>query len=275
MGSQAYWDFMIGGILSWDGQLLDDNMYTWDLESELLAYKHGKEASSYASFVASVAKMPSLSLEDRRKMAVNFVRSTANAPNIPWMDDRKCPYTGNSIITPSTMLNYPDGVFGGDTRSIPDAVGTVSPIASRTFYELVDEILREARWTAQNDIDSRSLQDDPCEQILIDGTDEHHLGIAYDRSYQQTWDPNPYYESILKWRQLNAWSSSSNNAYLVVFAVVSLACLGVGIVVTNRYHLCDRGRRRKLERESSFTLTASDASVADMELAPSQFRQFV
>jgi len=210
MISQAYWDFMIGGILSWDGQLVQNNMYTWDLTAELQAVADNTELSG------QVATMPSLSLLERRDMAVQFVKSTEHAPTIPWRNDRRCPYTGNSIITPLDMLQYPHSVLEGyDTTSSNNshfAIGTVSPIATQLFYDYVDDILREGKWKGQNDIANR-IEGSVCTDIV---TEDHvdHLGIAHHRSHSQSWQPNPYYDTILKWQheqpQLQQYQDTNN-----------------------------------------------------------------
>lgn len=171
-------DFMIGGILAWDGQLRDTNRYTWDLDAEL---QYGETDD----FTSSVAVLPSMSLEDRRLMAVDFVRSTEFSPTYQWIDDRRCPFTGNAIITLGVDLAYPESVFG--ERGTPEAFGTVSPIASNTFYDFVDEILIEGGWEfgAGDGIHNRT---NPCmESGFINRTSED-------------WSTNLYYSDIMDWR---------------------------------------------------------------------------
>ena len=257
MISQAYWDFMIGGILSWDGQLVQNNMYTWDLDAELQAVADNTELSG------QVATMPSLSLQERRDMAVQFVKSTEHAPTIPWRNDRRCPYTGNSIITPLDMLQYPPSVLEGYNATGSDnshfAIGTVSPIATQLFYDYVDDILREGKWKGQNDIANR-IEGSVCTDIVTeDGVDTHHLGIAHDRSYSQSWQPNPYYDTILKWQQeqpqpqqyqntnnpptttTTAFDDDANNIFFFVAAGFSFVFIILGSTVMFVFY---RRRRR-------------------------------
>jgi hypothetical protein len=168
--STAYWDYVIGGILAWDGQLLDTGRYTWDLVTEL-------EMLDDMSSV--VHQMPSLTLSERRRLAVEFVNSTKHS-KFQWVDDRACPFTGDCIITPIDNL-APEALATGPTA---DAIGTVSPPFSDAFHAYVDEILIEGGWEygARNSIHDRV---DPCSEIdpiLID---------RYD------WDDNPYYDDIV------------------------------------------------------------------------------
>ena len=207
MISQAYWDFMIGGILSWDGQLVQNNMYTWDLDAELQAVADNTDLSG------QVATMPSLSLQERRELAVEFVKSTEHAPTIPWRNDRRCPYTGNSIITPLDMLQYPPSVLEGYNATGSDnshfAIGTVSPIATQLFYDYVDDILREGKWKGQNDIANR-IEGSVCTDIVTEDNVDP-LGIVHDRSHSQSWQPNPYYDTIRKWQHEQPQPQQSQN----------------------------------------------------------------
>jgi len=182
--SQAYWDFIIGGILSWDGRLLDTKRYTWDLDAELEALSKGIDLKSFVHVYPSVG-----SLEERRQIAIKFVETTEHSTYV-WVDDRKCPFTGNANIILGKDLEYPEAVFG--PNNLPTAFGSVSPIVSQTFYDYVDQILIDGGWEfgARNSIYDRT---NPCP-----GSDEY-----IDRTRVNEWEPNPYYEDIVQWNKEN------------------------------------------------------------------------
>lgn len=180
--SQAYWDFIIGGILAWDGQLLDTKRYTWDLDAELASLDKVIDIRSNVHVYPTVGD-----LEERRQIAIRFVQSTEYS-SYPWVDDRKCPFTGNANIILGKDLEYPEAVFG--PGNLPTAFGSVSPITSQTFYDYVDDILIEGGWEfgARNSIHERQ---NPCP-----GSDEF-----IDRTKPNEWEPNPYYEDIVQWNK--------------------------------------------------------------------------
>ena len=50
-------DFIIGGILAWDGQLLDNHRYTWDLDAELDHSEEWVRAPSRDAPLASLSQI--------------------------------------------------------------------------------------------------------------------------------------------------------------------------------------------------------------------------
>lgn len=74
--------------MAWDGRLLDTGRYTWDLEAELKLHNNNE-----VNIDGLVTAAPSISLEERREYAVQFVKTT-EASELPWYNDRRCPYTG-------------------------------------------------------------------------------------------------------------------------------------------------------------------------------------
>jgi len=178
--SQSYWDFIIGGILSWDGQLLDSDRYSWDLDLELSWVAKGIDIRPY------VHKYPLVgSLAKRREIAVNFVKTTEHS-TYEWMDDRKCPFTGNANIVLTKDLEYTKNVFG---RGVAYAFGTVSPMVSQAFYDYVDQILIDGGWEygARNSIHQRT---NPCE------TSGDYINRRGD-----SWKKNNYYKDIVTWNK--------------------------------------------------------------------------
>lgn len=165
--SQAYWDFMIGGILAWDGQLMPTQRYTWDIVSE--------KAEDF-DMATRVAVMPSLTLESRLEYAGFLINSTGNPYEYPWKNDRACPYTANSLVTPKNMLQYPTATI--DSIAAP-AIGTAGSFASNQFYDLVDGIMEQAGL----DLADRSPMD--CSESGF-----------IDRS---EWTRNPYWDDIQTW----------------------------------------------------------------------------
>ncbi|CAB9503369.1 expressed unknown protein [Seminavis robusta] len=175
--STAYWDYMIGGLLAWDGQLLDSGRFTWDLIAEL---------DLLDDMASKAYQVPSIPLAERRRLAVDFVRSTKHSSNLPWVDDRKCPFSGDSNVTP--LSNLSENVLA--TGPTAEAIGTVSPPFSKEFHDYVDAILVEGGWEhgALNSIHDR-----------IDACQKYH-GFP-DRS---DWTRNPYYEDIRLFSKLVA-----------------------------------------------------------------------
>jgi hypothetical protein len=170
--SQAYWDFIIGGILAWDGQLLDTRRYTWDLDAEL---SHTEEWMR-----RRVAVFPKYSYAKRRQIAVDVVRTTAKSgpAGTRWLDDRRCPFTGNSPMTLKTNLLYPQSTL--DTI-VAEAIGTVSPLSNDFFRSIVDDILTEGGW----DVSARKALD--CWSASV------HIP-------RDSWHMNPYWDDIQRWR---------------------------------------------------------------------------
>jgi len=176
--AQSYWDFIIGGILSWDGELLKTERYTWDLDAELSFVARGIDMKNY------VHKYPTVGdLNKRRELAVSFVRSTEHS-SYDWVDDRKCPFTGNANIVMVKDLEYPPNVFG---KGVAFAFGTVSPMTSETFYQYVDQILIDGGWEygARQSIHNRK---DPCS----------YSGDHINRR-DDDWVKNPYYKDVMDW----------------------------------------------------------------------------
>ena len=173
---------MIGGILAWDGQLMDTGRYTWDLDYEL--------SSSSEDMASKVSAIPSMTLEERRLLAVQFVESTQHS-NFDWVNDRACPYTGDSVVTPVGELAMEVLATGPQAA----AIGSVSPPFSKMFHDYVDAILIEGGWKngALNGIHDRI---DPCAQAGF-----------INRS---NWDKNFYYEDIQAWRANITTTSTSN-----------------------------------------------------------------
>lgn len=175
--SQSYWDFIIGGILAWDGMLTDSGRFTWDLEAEL---KLGEE-----TMATLVHKMPSLSYQVRYDFALEFIKTTQPSNDILWMDDRKCPFTGNAPITPASMVDYRYDAFKGKEVS---AIGTAGPLMTQNVYDIIDNLMIEGGFAyggAKNNIENRT---DPC------GESER---IGIDRS---EFASNLYYDDIVEWR---------------------------------------------------------------------------
>jgi len=159
---------------------MNTKRYIWDLDTELEALRNNVKLQRI------VTKYPSIgSLEIRRKLAVNFVKSTEHS-TYEWIDDRACPYTENANIILGKNLLYPDSVFGLDNT--PKAFGTVSPIASEIFYNYVDEILIEGGWEhgAENSIYNRI---NPCPES------------GFINRSSVVWESNPYYDDIVEWHE--------------------------------------------------------------------------
>ena len=176
--SQTYWDFIVGGILSWDGQLTDSGYYTWDWSAERAFGEEGMRRL--------VHNFPSLTYSERYKLAVDWARTTQPSPDIEWMNDRACPFTSNIPITPVELLHYEHDAFKGTE---PLAIGTVSPLVSQGFYDLVDGILIEAGWAdggAANAIENRTYR---CDEAAKQDFDKSGF------------DPNPYYNEVMGWRK--------------------------------------------------------------------------
>lgn len=177
--SQSYWDFIIGGIFSWDGQLTGSGFYTWDWTAEK---EIGEE-----EIKGLVAKAPSYTYQERYDFALEFIRSTGSSSDIMWIDDRRCPFTCNAPMTIVRMLAYDEEAYSGTD---PLAIGSVSPLVSQHFYDLVDELLIEGGWAysgANNTIDNRP---DYCDRAYDD------FGITRGNC-----DPNPYYNDLVEWRE--------------------------------------------------------------------------
>lgn len=187
--SQSYFDVILGGILSWDGQMANNKMYTWDLEAELVAIEAGNEDAFYSS----VTKAPSLPFDQREKMCMVYLKTTKSALSYEWANDRSCPYSLNPIITPKDMLNYPETVEFVD-GVVPNALGCASPLASKRIYDYIDEILTKSGWRAKNTIEERV---DPCAKS----------GSLVSRTSNK-WEPNPYYRTFVECRN-NLISNSS------------------------------------------------------------------
>ncbi|CAB9510355.1 expressed unknown protein [Seminavis robusta] len=164
--SQAYWDSIIAGIMAWDGQLLNSGRYTWDLMAEL------EETPGFAS---KVHQSPSLSLEERRNLAVELVKSTKQSV-LQWVDDRRCPLNGNTIITPISELSTE--VLEEEPIEAA-AIGTVSPPFSDAFHAFIDEILIEGGWEfgALNSIHNRM---DACTFVDPNGRGDWTTNLYYD-----------------------------------------------------------------------------------------------
>jgi len=188
--SQSYFDSTIGGILAWDGRLTDSGRFTWDVMAEL---EVGAE-----NMAERVNKTPSLSWEQRYQYALDFVKSTAPSPDLPWMDDRKCPFTGDGghIMTPISLLDFRhDTVYN---HTCPKAIGGAAPLVSPDFYDLVDQLLIEGGWgydSALNTIDERY---DPCDEAK-------KQNITRDK-----FDPNKYYDDVIEWRDENNLPTESD-----------------------------------------------------------------
>merc|ERR1711862_787483 len=110
------------------------------------------------------------------------------------MNDRKCPFTGDGShpMTPVSMLDFRHDAYDG---TCPKAVGAAAPIASQEFYDLVDEILIEGGWAykgGNNTIDERY---DPCDEAA-------RINIIRNK-----FDPNPYYNDVMEWREANNLST--------------------------------------------------------------------
>ena len=211
--SQSYWDFIIGGILAWDGQLTDSGYYSWDWSAE--------QAFSEEDMKGLVHNFPSLTYNERYKLAMDWVRSTQPSSDIEWMNDRACPFTGNAPITPVELLGYEHDAFKGTE---PLAIGTVSPLVSQDFYDLVDRILIESGWAdegAANAIENRTHR---CDEAARQ--DINRIGF----------DPNPYYDEIMRWREAVRYPgldvSTSDGQFRVDALVVALASLFAALAVT-------------------------------------------
>lgn len=160
--------------------LTNSGRYTWDVAAEL---ELGPE-----KMATLVEKAPSLSWDQRYKYAVDFVKSTAPSKDLPWMNDRKCPFTGDGShpMTPVEMLDYRHNPYNGTN---PKAIGCAAPLVSQAFYNLVDKILIEGGWgygSAKNNIDERH---DPCDEA------------AKQKHIRDKFDPNEYYEDVKKWHK--------------------------------------------------------------------------
>ena len=181
--SQAYWDFIIGGILAWDGQLQSTRRYTWDLDAELTRHEDWMRPR--------VASFPSLSYAERRRIAVDVVRTTAfTGPEAAWKDDRLCPFTGNALMTPTAELRYPQAVL--DTIDA-EAVGTAAPLSTPLLRGVIDEILEEGGWR----ISDREALD---------------CSTASARIPRDEWDTNPYWDDLRTW-QLEHLGSPGRRPY--------------------------------------------------------------
>jgi len=128
--SLAYWDMILGAILSWDGQL-KTKRYTWLLELEV------KESAKLKN---DARHFPSLSFGDRWQLAVEFVRTTSWT-NFSLLDDRRCPFTHETIITPSYDLD--SNVKNPKNLAV---VGSCAPTASPGFHAIVNHLLSEGQW---------------------------------------------------------------------------------------------------------------------------------
>jgi len=186
--SQSYWDFIIGGIFSWDGQLTESGYYTWDWAAE--------DALGEEGMADRVHQANSLTYQERYDFALNFIKSTQFSPDFEWMDDRKCPFTNNAPITPVAMLDYPQDAYD-DTE--PLAIGSVSPLMSKEFYDFVDQLLIDGGWAyegANNTIDNRT---DRCD-------------VAAEQGHKRSnFDPNPHYNDIIDWRTKNNFDDADDN----------------------------------------------------------------
>mmetsp|Transcript_22142 Transcript_22142/g.50698 ORF Transcript_22142/g.50698 Transcript_22142/m.50698 type:complete len:927 (-) Transcript_22142:148-2928(-) len=185
--SQSYWDYILGGIMAWDGRLLDTGRYTWDLEAELKLHNNNE-----VNIDGLVTAAPSISLEERREYAVQFVNTTV-ASELPWYNDRRCPYTGNmNIKTADELFPTVAEQLGGN------AGGTISPPSSQVVNDYIDKILRDGGWSnkAANSIDERA---EPCEQSFVR---DNNLPPARDRTGK--FGPvNLYYSDVEIWRKTN------------------------------------------------------------------------
>ncbi|EJK49046.1 hypothetical protein THAOC_32115 [Thalassiosira oceanica] len=185
--SQSYWDYILGGIMAWDGRLLDTGRYTWDLEAELKLHNNNE-----VNIDGLVTAAPSISLEERREYAVQFVNTTV-ASELPWYNDRRCPYTGNmNIKTGDELFPTVAEQLGGN------AGGTISPPSSQVVNDYIDKILRDGGWSnkAANSIDERA---EPCEQSFVR---DNNLPPARDRTGK--FGPvNLYYSDVEIWRKTN------------------------------------------------------------------------
>ena len=169
--SQAYWDFIIGGILAWDGQLQPTRRYTWDLNAELTRSEQWMRDK--------VASFPSLSYAERRQIAVDVVRTTAfTGPDVAWKNDRLCPFTGNALMTLKAELLYPQSTL--DTIDA-DAIGTAAPLATPLLRAIVDDILEEGGWRISD------REDLECATASV------HI----DRD---EWVTNPYWDDVRTWQ---------------------------------------------------------------------------
>lgn len=172
--SQAYWDFMIGGILSWDGQITDSGRYIWDIEAEIKRWN------------ITVHQWPTISFDDRFQYAVELVKTTHNTHNYKWGNDRLCPFTFNTLITPKEFLRYPSYVL--DHVKAP-AIGTVSPPFSQFYFDLVDKILVKAglQLSDRQPIDCNEVEF--SRSLLKD--------LYYDELLQ--WRKNSFYTEYIQW----------------------------------------------------------------------------
>mmetsp|Transcript_68795 Transcript_68795/g.76987 ORF Transcript_68795/g.76987 Transcript_68795/m.76987 type:complete len:412 (+) Transcript_68795:73-1308(+) len=189
--SQSYFDSTIGGILAWDGRLTDSGRFTWDVMAEL--------ALGPENMAETVEQAPSLSWEQRYQYALDFVRSTAPSPDLPWMDDRKCPFTGDGAhpMTPISMLDFRHDETVYD-NTCPKAIGGAAPLVSQEFHDLVDHILIVGGWGyhgANNTIDERY---DPCEEAKKQNITRNKF------------DPNKYYDDVLEWRNKNSLATEGD-----------------------------------------------------------------
>lgn len=231
--SQAYWDFILGGILSWDGVLLDSTRYSWDLDAEL---GHGEEWAR-----RRVAVFPKYSYAQRRAVAVDVVRTTAkSAPTgAKWADDRLCPFTGNAPLTPKSDLRYPQATLGTITT---EAVGTVSPISTPLVRAIVDEILNEGGW----DVSARESID--CESVAANVPMDVWAGGR-----------NPWWDDIKRWQTANLGAPAAESwsdrlpwwlPLAIVLAVllvvdVALVCLLLALAKHTGYRLGSLFRKAK------------------------------
>lgn len=176
--SQAYWDFIIGGILSWDGQITDSGRYIWDIEAEIKGWN------------MTVHQKPTISYEDRYNYALEFVKTTHNVENYTWGNDRLCPFTFNTLITPKQSLHYPSYVLDNVTS---EAIGTVSPPFSQFYFNLVDEILKKGglQLNDRHSVDCRSV-----EFVRYSSKD-----LYYDEWAK--WQTNSFYTEYIQWRVEN------------------------------------------------------------------------
>lgn len=225
--SQTYWDFIIGGMLAWDGQLLDARRYEWDLDAES---SHSEEWMR-----RHVAVFPSYSYEERRRLAVEIVRTTAKTTpaGAEWLDDRSCPFTGNAIMTLQSDLRYPQATM--DTITGP-AIGTVSPVSNSAFRALVDDILSEGGWAVS-------------ERKSVD------CATASGNVPRDEWVRNPFWDDIQRWRTANVlepaemeatWRQHDEDTWrpiLIVLIVVGvLEILLFVLLLALLSHVCRRTR---------------------------------
>jgi len=191
--SQAYWDFIIGGILAWDGQLRDTGLYTWDLDVERSAIM-GKELED---FKKNVAQYPTLDYAARREIAVEVVQTsmkTGWGPGVKWVDDRRCPFTGNAMMTRKSDLRYPPAVLDTITA---EALGTSAPVSSPGVRQIIDEILNEGGWN----VSERASFD--CEKNAA-------------KVKRDNWTANVYWDDVQQWTRESTPECNGHGYYLAV-----------------------------------------------------------